>query len=180
MGCVLPGWAAIVTPLTFGQDRTCPTCKGSGRILRGELECGVCRGTGIATTPAPPPSLPTGGTTGAAHPETSHAAEASLEQASLQRAHRRILELLDGGQMADEPMADILTLEGLSSPNGFRARRGELAKAGLIDVVPDKTVRTRAGRRARLWYITAAGVQVLATVEYRERKPGSQSGDRDR
>lgn len=165
-----------MTPLTFGQDYTCPTCKGSGTILNGKMECGVCRGTGLHRNPEPPPELPAGGVTGRDHPETSHEAEATLEDVKVQRAHRRILELLDTGEWTDERMAEVLVRERVTSNNGFRARRGELAKAGLIDVVPGRKGITASGRQAQLWYLTAAGAQALATLEYRDQQAERKTG----
>ncbi len=40
--------------IRFGQDYVCPTCKGTGRVLSGKLECGVCHGTGIKRNPDEP------------------------------------------------------------------------------------------------------------------------------
>ena len=65
---------------------------------------------------------------------------------------------------SDGPLTD----EDLSAPfgippNSLRPRRGELARAGLIESKPGGT--TASGRAARLWALTDAGLRVLREME---------------
>jgi hypothetical protein len=94
-------------------------------------------------------------------PTTSHAAAASIGQASITATQQVILSLLFT-KRGDEELTDRyynLVSSGRApnaSPSGIRSRRAALVDAGLVEDTGDR-VKTASGRQAIVWGITLEG-----------------------
>ncbi len=141
-------WPDTYCPKTRTQEHSLYYVDHGGREV---CACGATRGEAEAAFFGPEDASSPGTTTGAAHPETSHAAALRvLPVTGTQRA--AVLDMLkawslfDSGGATDEEMQHSLEMPA----NSQRPRRQELVKLGWI-TDSGSTRKTESGAEAIVW-----------------------------
>lgn len=128
--------------ITFGDDRFCSSCRGTGDV--NGHPCARCDGIGIVSKHRPVARR--------TDPETSWAAARSIPADQLRESQRAVLAMLRRfGPMTDEGIAEALAgTQYVISPSGARTRRSELVAAGYVRD-SGKRVRLPSGRQSIVW-----------------------------
>ena len=101
-------------------------------------------------------------------PATSWRAATSVNKKTINKVMKTILFLLSKADFTDEEMLDYKMLTGKFSPSGFRTRRNELLKAGLIQ--SSDIGKTKSGRFCQIWQLSERGTEVWEYIKKHEKR----------